>query len=76
MMITCLPFGRDERVVGDRRRRPPRLFWSGRNSIAKWMPFELAAGDRQVAGLGRAAAEADGVELGQELRRPAGRRRR
>ena len=35
--------------------------------MAKWMPSQVAARDRQVAGLGRAAAEADGVELVQEL---------
>ena len=42
------PRARDE--VGVREPSPSqRRFWSGRNSIAKWMPLELAAGDGQVA---------------------------
>ena len=50
-------------------RRPPRRFWRVRKSIAKWIPFELASLDRQVAGLGGAAAEADRVELVEQLLR-------
>ena len=65
MMITCLPFGGDEAVVGDRVAGHPLVL--ERQELHREVDaLELAAGDRQVARQGRAAAEADGVELGQQ----------
>ena len=40
-----------------------------RNSIAKWTPLRLAAFDGQIARLGGAGAQDDGVEFLQQLLR-------
>ncbi len=45
----------------------PRLFCWVRNSMAKWTPAELAAGDRQVARVLGAAGQHHGVVAAQQL---------
>ena len=56
MMITCLSFAVMNRSSG--MASPSlRRFCSGRYSIAKWMPRELAPGHFQIARRGRAAGE-------------------
>ena len=66
MMITCLSLAVMNALVGDRVAGHPLVL--EREEVHREVDaLELAAGDRQVARLGRAAAEADGVELGEEL---------
>ena len=73
-MTTRLPVGAD---LARRRVSPATtLFCCGRNSIAKWMPFELAAGHRQIARPGRAAGEHDRRRTRRAAARPVRRRRR
>ena len=66
MMITCLSVAVSELAV-DCESPATRRFWSGQEVHREVDPLEVAPLDRQVARLGRAAAEADGVELGEEL---------
>ena len=66
MMIDVLVLGRDELLVGDRVAGHPLVL--RREVVHREVDApEVAAGDLQVARVGRPGAEADGVEVGQEL---------
>ena len=57
-------------VIGRRRDRESSrlLVLAVRNSMAKWIPLSSRPGTLQIARLGGAAAQDDGVELLEELR--------